>query len=68
MNSGIAITAGRGGPKRRQRHYLYDESTDEAAALIADEPVEIEEEQPAEPNEPIERIDESAPEAPVFEQ
>lgn len=30
-------------PKRRQKHYSYDESVDEPATLIEDEPVEIEE-------------------------
>jgi hypothetical protein len=41
-------------PKRRQKHYSYDESVDEAGKLIADEPVEIECEVPAEENEPVE--------------
>jgi hypothetical protein len=41
-------------PKRRQKHYSYDESLDEAGKLIADEPVEIEREVPAEENEPVE--------------
>jgi hypothetical protein len=40
-------------PKRRQKHYSYDESVDEAGKLIADEPVEIEREVPAEENEPV---------------
>jgi len=56
-------------PKRRQRHYSYDESVDEPARLIADEPVEIEAEIPAEENQPEERSeqeDKSAP--PVFEE
>jgi len=39
-------------PRRRQRHYSYDESLDEPAKLIADEPVEVEAEAPAEENEP----------------
>jgi hypothetical protein len=42
---------------RRQRHYSYNESLDEPAKLIADEPVEVEEEAPAEENEPVERIE-----------
>ena len=41
-------------PKRGQRHYSYDESLDEPVKLIADEPVEIEREIPAEENEPVE--------------
>lgn len=44
-------------PRRRQRHYSYDESLDESAKLIADEPVEVEKETPAEDREPIERIE-----------
>ncbi len=46
-------------PKRRQKHYSYDESVNEPAKLIEDEPVEIEEEVPAEENKPVERIDKS---------
>ena len=41
-------------PKRRQKHYSYGESLDEAGKLIADEPVEIEREVPAKENEPVE--------------
>ena len=41
-------------PKRRQKHYSYDESLDEPGKLIADEPVEIEREVPAEENESVE--------------
>ena len=41
-------------PKRRQKHYSYDESLNEPGKLIADEPVEIEHEVPAEENEPVE--------------
>jgi len=44
-------------PRRRQRHYSYNESLDEPAKLIADEPVEVEEEAPAEENESVERIE-----------
>jgi hypothetical protein len=56
-------------PKRRQRHHSYDESVDEPAKLIEDEAVEIEEELPAEENEPVERIekDNSSNASPVFE-
>ena len=56
-------------PKRRQRHYSYDESLDEPGKLIADEPVEIEREIPAEENEPVEGTeanDSTGP--PVFEE
>jgi len=41
-------------PKRRQRHYSYNESLDEDAKLIADEPTDVEKEAPAEENEPVE--------------
>jgi hypothetical protein len=43
-------------PKRRQRHYSYNESLNEPSRLIADEPTDIEEEMPAEDNEPIEEF------------
>lgn len=56
-------------PKRRQKHYSYNEGVDEPAKLIEDEPVEIEQEVPAEENEPLERVDEnSKSDAPVFEE
>jgi hypothetical protein len=56
-------------PKRRQKHYSYDESVNEPAKLIEDEPVETEEEVPAEENEPLERIEKSdESEAPAFEE
>lgn len=56
-------------PKRRQKHYSYDESVDESAKLIEDEPVEIEKEVPAEENEPLERIEKNnSPDTPAFEE
>jgi hypothetical protein len=56
-------------PKGRQRHYSYDESVDELAKLIEEEPVEIEEEFPAEENESIETIEENSNSgAPIFEE
>jgi hypothetical protein len=56
-------------PKRRQRHYSYDESVDEPAKLIENEPVEVEAEVPAEENEPVERIErEDEPASPAFEE
>jgi hypothetical protein len=51
-------------PKRRQRHYSYDESLDEPATLIADEPAEIEHEAPAEEAESVERIEADFPSEP----
>ena len=56
-------------PKRRQRHYSYDESLDEPGKLIADEPVEIEREVPAEENEPVGGIEANdSTGAPAFEE
>jgi hypothetical protein len=55
-------------PKRRQKHYSYDESVDEPAKLIDDEPVEIEEERPAEENRPVEGAEEdNSSNLPAFE-
>jgi hypothetical protein len=55
-------------PKRSQRHYSYDESLDEPPRLIADEPVEVEREAPAEENESVEGTEGNASESPVFEE
>jgi len=56
-------------PKRRRRHYSYDESLNESAQLIADEPVEPEREIPSEDSEPVEQVEVTAPpEAPEFEE
>ncbi len=55
-------------PKRRQKHYSYDESLDEPGKLIADEPVEIEREVPAEENEPVEGTTNNSTEPPAFEE
>jgi hypothetical protein len=58
-----------GGPKRRERHHSYDESVDEPAKLIEDEPVEIEEESPAKENESVERVEENnESDPPAFEE
>ena len=51
-------------PKRQQKHYSYNESLDESAELITDEPVEVEKESPAEENELIEKVDLNNTEAP----
>jgi hypothetical protein len=57
------------GPKRRERHYSHDESVNEPAKLIEDEPVEIEQENPAEENEPLQEIEEiSNSDSPAFEE
>jgi poly-gamma-glutamate capsule biosynthesis protein CapA/YwtB (metallophosphatase superfamily) len=56
-------------PKRRQKHLSYDESVDESAKLIEEEAVEIEQELPAEENEPLESIEETQiPDTPAFEE
>ena len=56
-------------PKQRQKHHSYDESVDEPAKLIEDEPVDIEEAVPLEENEPVEGTDEKNDERPpVFEE
>lgn len=47
------------GPKKRQKHYPYDENVDEPAKLIEDEAVEIEGNVPADENEPVETIEKS---------
>jgi len=48
-----------GGPKRREKHHSYDESIDEPAELLEDEPVDIEAAIPAEENEPVETIEDA---------
>ena len=55
-------------PKRRQKRSSYDESLDEPGKLIADEPVEIESEVPAEENEPVEGTMNNPREPPAFEE
>ena len=56
-------------PKRRQKHYSYNESVDESAKLIEHEPVDIEKAVPAEENEPLERIEkDSTHDTPAFKE
>lgn len=55
-------------PKRSRRHYSYDESLDEPPRLIADEPVEVEREVPAEENESVEGTEGNDSDSPVFEE
>jgi hypothetical protein len=55
------------GPRGRKRH--PDESVDEPAKLIEQEPVEIEKETPSDESRPVERIDENnTSETPAFEE
>jgi len=57
------------GPKRRYKHYSYNESVDEAPHLLEDEPVGIEREAPVEDREPIEGAEEKdKPAPPAFEE
>ncbi len=56
-------------PKRRQKHYSYNESVDESAKLIEDESADIEKGVPADEKEPLERIDKDiTPDTPAFEE
>ena len=55
-------------PKKRARHHSYDESVDEPARLLEQEPVEIEKETPAKEAEAIERTEQDDREAPAFEE
>ena len=57
------------GPKRREKHYAYDESVDEPAQLLEDKPVDVEEAVPAEENEPVETIEDAEDStSPVFDE
>jgi hypothetical protein len=55
-------------PKKRQRHYSYEEDVDEPAGLIEDEAVDIEAEAPAEENEPVEQVEADDVGPPAFEE
>ncbi len=54
------------GPRMQKKHYSYDESVDESAKLIEDEPAEVEAEIPADESAPIENIDEDRSESPMI--
>lgn len=56
------------GPSRRQRHHSSNEDVDESVNLLAQEPVEIEAELPAEENQPIEQAEGPHPGSSAFEQ
>jgi hypothetical protein len=67
MQTAAAWTFSR--PKRRERHHSYNEGVDQPAKLIADEPVEIEEEIPSDENESVESVESNNKHAPpVFEE
>lgn len=56
-------------PRRRRRRSSYDESVDESAKLIDSEPVEVEQETPAEENQPVEQVERNRRrEPPAFEE
>jgi len=57
---------GNGAPRKGRRR-SYDESLDEPAKLINDEPVDVEKETPAEENDPVERPEPEDPSPPAFE-
>jgi hypothetical protein len=50
----MSALAHHSGPKKRPRHYSYEEDVDEPPGLIEKEPFDVEAEVPAEENEPIE--------------
>jgi len=56
-----------GAPRKGRRRY-YDESLDEPAKLISDEPVDVEKETPAEENEPVERPAQEDTSPPAFDE
>jgi hypothetical protein len=49
------------GPDPRKRHHSFDESLDEPAKLLEDEATDVEEERPAEENEPVEQVEKPDP-------
>jgi hypothetical protein len=55
-----------GAPRKGRRH-SYDESLDEPAKLISDEPVDVEREIPAQGNEPVDRLETEDATPPAFE-
>ena len=56
-------------PRRRQKHYSYDEGLDEPGKLIADEPADVELETPTEERESIEEAEADEPAgSPAFEE
>jgi hypothetical protein len=56
------------GPKKRPRHYSYDESVDEPGKLLEQEAVETEAEIPSEDSEAIERPEPTDSDGPAFEE
>ncbi len=68
MQSGRARAKAVTPPKKRPRHYSYDESVDEPAKLLEEEAVEIEQETPSEDTEPIEGVESDDRDIPEFEE
>ena len=55
-------------PKGPKQRHSYNENVDEPAKLIDDEAAEVEREVPAEPNEPVQRVeDDDTYKPPAFE-
>ncbi|HYP57797.1 MAG TPA: hypothetical protein VEQ35_05880 [Beijerinckia sp.] len=63
-----AATKNRAGPRKKDKHYSYDESVDEAGKTIDAEAVEIEAEVPAEENQSVESLEPDDNPAPNFEE
>jgi hypothetical protein len=57
MQSGQARAKTATPPKKRLRHYSYNESVDEPAKLLEQEAVDIEAETPSEDTEPVETVE-----------
>jgi hypothetical protein len=71
MNAFIGQPRAMTGPKRarrRDRRHSYDESLDEPAKLLQEEPTDIEEAAPALDNEPVEQSKDDRPDSPAFEE
>ena len=68
MQSGRVYGKAETPPKKRPRHYSYDESVDEPARLLEQEPVEIEQETPLEDTEPVEGVESDDRDIPEFEE
>jgi hypothetical protein len=58
MNNALSLMSG---PKSRKQHHSFDESLDEPAKLIEGEATDVEEERPAEENEPVEQVERPDP-------
>ena len=55
-------------PKKRARHYSYNESVDEPGKVLEEEATDIEREAPLEDAEPIDSVEPEDRDSPVFEE